>query len=297
MLFVMVRRPRASRWFGTTVIRWTISGRSRPIAMDAMNQNATVMPTGQSDAREGAAEEQRRGDRRDGRQQVVGDELGVLVGVGHAGRDPARAVDEIELAVELVAESDDHQEQGREDAEVDADASVEDRRSADRGEQVARPDDQRGAAISRPLASLEEPEGTAGRTGRTRCRGRRSDPGRPSRTDRTGRRAARAGSSARSRRSSRRRRTRSAPITTTITGSARAGSGPACRPGSRRRDRGPDRPRPPHGSHGPRWRDRSAFAAASFSDRSSPLIVPPSPVDGDQSAGEPEGCPGGPRGR
>ena len=53
-------------------------------------------------------------------QDVVGEELGVLVGEADARGDAARAVDELVL-VELVAERDRQQEEAGEDREVDPD--------------------------------------------------------------------------------------------------------------------------------------------------------------------------------
>ena len=82
-------------------------------------------PERPQDARERAADEERRGDRRQAGQDVVGEELGVRVGVADAGRDAAGAVDELEL-VELVADGDRHQEQPGEDAEMDPDRRAED---------------------------------------------------------------------------------------------------------------------------------------------------------------------------
>ena len=67
------------------------------------------------------------------RQDVVGEELGVLVGEADAGGDAARAVHELVL-VELVAERDRQQEEPAEDREVDPDRASEDavrRASAD----------------------------------------------------------------------------------------------------------------------------------------------------------------------
>ena len=59
---------------------------------------------------ERAADEERRGDRRQPGQHVVGEELRVRVGVADAGRDAPGAVDELEL-VELVADRDRHEDQ------------------------------------------------------------------------------------------------------------------------------------------------------------------------------------------
>ena len=57
-----------------------------------------------------------------------------------------------------MAERDDHQEQGREDAEVDPDTGVEDRRATDRGEQVTRSDDQERGDQQAARLRLQEPE-------------------------------------------------------------------------------------------------------------------------------------------
>ena len=95
-------------WFGTTVNCWIAAGYSRPIAIDAMNQTASVSPTGQ-------------------RTRAKAPPI---------RSDPPVAVDELEL-VELVAERDRHQEQAGEDAEMDPDARVEHGRSGHRRQQVA----------------------------------------------------------------------------------------------------------------------------------------------------------------
>ena len=90
--------------------------------------------------RERAADEEGRGQPGDDRQDVEGEELGVLVGVADAGRDAARAVDQLVL-VELVAERDRQQEQPAEDGEVDADRRREDEPAARRADEVADEDD------------------------------------------------------------------------------------------------------------------------------------------------------------
>ena len=90
------------------------------------------------DAGEGTADQQGRGDRRQAGQDVEREELGVEVGVADARRDPAIAVDQIEL-VELVAERNRHEEQARQHAEMDADARVEDSCTGHRREQIACP--------------------------------------------------------------------------------------------------------------------------------------------------------------
>ena len=207
----------------------------------------------------------------------------MLVGVGDAGRDPARAVDELEL-VELVAEGDDIRNRAGEDAEVDPDAGVEDRRARRPRRAGSAPPTTRSAATSRPLASrLEEPEERQVEQVErdVAAEDRVGDDG-PGRIERDAG-AARAGSSARS------------PAIEPATPSAvRTIDDDDRDPPERDRsgmstgvDRDGPRPCPPAdrptGPTAPRWRDRSAFAAASFSRSIQPLIVPPSPVDGGTS--------------
>ena len=99
--------------------------------------------------RERATDEQRRGDPGQDGQDVVGEELGVLVGEADAGRDAPGAVDELEL-VELVAERDRQQEQPAEDGEVDADRRREHEPAARGADDVAGEARTR-APMTRPL--------------------------------------------------------------------------------------------------------------------------------------------------
>src|SRR4029077_19770139 len=66
------------------------------------------------DPRQGTADEERGGNRRHAGEDVVGEELGVVVRVADADRDPAAAVDELEL-VELVADRNGNEEQPGDD--------------------------------------------------------------------------------------------------------------------------------------------------------------------------------------
>ncbi len=92
------------------------------------------------DARERAADEEGRSDRRQAGQDVIGEELGVRVGVGDPGGDAPGAVDELEL-VELVAHGDRHEEEPGEHAEMDPHRRAEDGAAIERGDQVAGPGD------------------------------------------------------------------------------------------------------------------------------------------------------------
>ena len=86
---------------------------------------------------EGATDQQRRGDPGDDGEDVVGEELGVLVGEADTGRDAPRAVHQVEL-VELIAEGHRQQEQPGQDAKVDADLGREDEAAARCSDQVLR---------------------------------------------------------------------------------------------------------------------------------------------------------------
>ena len=122
------------------------------MTIEARNQTAIVSPSGQiirvnaPPTRNAAASPDSDG------QDVVGEELGVLVGEADAGRDAAGAVDELEL-VELVAERDRQQEQPAEDGEVDADRRGEDQPAARRTDEVAGEGQDAGRPTTMPLNS------------------------------------------------------------------------------------------------------------------------------------------------
>ena len=90
------------------------------MSSDAMNHTPDRQTERPQHPRERPADEQGGGQPGQHRQDVVGEELGVLVGEGDAGGDAPRAVRELVL-VELVAERDRQEEQPGEHAQVDAD--------------------------------------------------------------------------------------------------------------------------------------------------------------------------------
>ena len=110
-------------------------------------------------------------------QDVVGEELGVLVGVGHARRDAAGAVRELVL-VELVAERDRQQEQPAEDAEVDPD-----RRRERRARRATPP---RGSGCRRPGVAMTMPLNSAWMRRRNGSSNRKNPMSRPNTGSTTG---------------------------------------------------------------------------------------------------------------
>ena len=89
-----------------------------------------------SPATEREDQDRDREDGADDRQQVVGEEPGVGVGVGHARDRPVRSVRQLQL-VELEADRDGRDEQGGEDAQVEPDGDREHPATPRRGDGVA----------------------------------------------------------------------------------------------------------------------------------------------------------------
>ena len=96
------------------------------MTIEARNQTPSVSPSGQISRVNAPPTRKAAASAGHDRQDVEREELGVLVGEAHAGRDAPRAVDELEL-VELVAEGDRQQEQAAQDREVDPDRRAEGR--------------------------------------------------------------------------------------------------------------------------------------------------------------------------